>query len=80
MEQYRPREEVDEWRDQRDPIVLFAAYMKERQWMGDDEDEAIQATVKTQVAQSVTFAEESPFPEPEDANTDVLDDDWRVSA
>ena len=79
MEQYRTREEVDEWRAQRDPIALFAAYMKERQWMGDDDDEAIQVSVKTQIAESVSFAEQSPFPEPNDVSTDVLDTDWRVS-
>ena len=32
-EEYRSSDEVNEWRG-RDPIHLFASYMKERQWMG----------------------------------------------
>ena len=30
--------------------------------MGDDEDEAIQASAKAQIAKSVAYAEESPLP------------------
>ena len=80
MEEYRSREEVDDWRENRDPIKLFSAWMKERQWLGDDEDEAIQTEVKAEIVRSVAFAEESPLPSPEDVMTDVLDDEWRVSA
>ena len=54
--------------------------MKERQWMSDDEDEAIQASVKAEIAKSVAYAEESPRPGPDDLATDVLDTEWRVSA
>ena len=79
-EEYRGREEVDQWRKDRDPIKLFCTYMKERQWLGDADDEAIQAAAKTEVASAVGFAEESPVPDPEDVSTDVLDDEWRVSA
>ena len=67
-------------REERDPITLFGTYMKERQWMGDDEDEAIQASAKAQIAKSVAYAEESPLPGPDDVVTDVLDTEWRVSA
>ena len=80
MEEYRSREEVDDWRENRDPIKLFSAWMKERQWLGDDEDEAIQGEVAAEVSRSVAYAEESPLPEPEDVLTDVLDTEWRVSA
>ena len=80
MEEYRSREEVDDWRENRDPIKLFSAWMKERQWLGDDEDEAIQAGAAAEVAKSVAYAEESPLPDPEDVLTDVLDTEWRVSA
>lgn len=73
-EEYRSREEVGAWRDDRDPIKLFASYMKERQWMGDDEDDAIQTTVKLEVIKSVSFAEDSPAPDPAEAGTDVLED------
>ena len=71
-EEYRSSEEVNEWRG-RDPIHLFASYMKERQWMGDEEDEAIQTSAKAEIAKSVEFAEDSPLPDPDDAGTDVLE-------
>ena len=71
-QEYRSREEVEEWRTNRDPITLFQAYMAERQWLGDDEDEAIQTTAQGQVAAAVAFAEESPYPTAEAALTDVL--------
>ena len=67
-------------REERDPITLFATYMKERQWMGDDEDEAIQASVKAEVAKSVAYADEGPLPGPDDVATDVLDTEWRAIA
>ena len=79
-EEYRTREEVGEWRDERDPIRLFGTYMRERQWMGDDEDEAIQASVKVEIEKSVAFAEASPLPDANDVATDVLDTEWRAPA
>ena len=48
--------------------------------MGDDEDEAIQATVKAEITSSVAYAEESPLPGPDDVGTDVLDTEWRATA
>ncbi len=71
-EEYRGREEVDEWQTKRDPITLFKAYMTERQWLGDEEDEVIQTTARDQVVAAVAFAEESPYPLPEAALRDVL--------
>ena len=71
---------MDEWRDGQDPIKLFATFMKERQWLGDDEDEVIQASVKAEIATSVAYAEESPLPGPDDVTTDVLDTEWRATA
>ena len=79
-EEYRTREEVEGWRADRDPIKLLCAYMKERQWLGDDDDAAIQAEVRAQVDAAVAFADESPVPGVEDVYTDVLDDQWQVSA
>ena len=72
-EEYRTREEVDEWRNNRDPIKLLRAYMTERQWLGEQEDEAIQDEAKGQITSAVKFAEESPFPTPDAALTDVLE-------
>ncbi len=72
-EEYRTREEVDEWRTNRDPIKLLRAHMLDRQWLGEQEDEAIQAEAAAAVASAVRFAEQSPFPTPDAALTDVIE-------
>ncbi len=72
-EEYRTREEVAEWRANRDPIKLLRTHMAERQWLGDTDDEAIQEQAKVEVAAAVRFADESPFPAPDAALTDVLE-------
>ena len=72
-EEYRTREEVEEWRANRDPIKLLRAHMAERQWLGDTDDEAVQEQAKAEVAAAVRFADESPFPAPDAALTDVLE-------
>ena len=72
-QEYRKREEVEEWRTHRDPIKLFRAYMAERQWFGDKDDEAVQKEANLAVAAAVRFAEKSPFPTPDAALTDVLE-------
>ncbi len=71
-EEYRTREEVEEWRANRDPIKLLRAHMVERQWLGDTDNEAVQEQAKAEVAAAVRFADESPFPTPDTALTDVL--------
>ena len=77
-EEYRSREEVEEWRTNRDPIKILHAYMAERQWISEREDEAIQAAAKEEVAAAVDFAEQSPFPTADTVTTDVLDDAWET--
>ncbi len=72
-EEYRTRDEVEEWRTHRDPIKLFRAYMAERQWLGDQDDEAVQEKAKLEIAAAVRFAAESPFPTPDAALTDVVE-------
>lgn len=71
-EQYRSTEEVEEWKTDRDPINLFRSVMMEHQWLTDEEDTKIQDEVKDEIAKAVKFAEESPFPTPENVTTDVL--------
>ena len=71
-EEYRTREEVEEWRANRDPIKLLRAHMAEGQWLGEADDEAVQKQAKAEVAAAVRFADESPFPVPDAALTDVL--------
>lgn len=68
---YRTKEEVDEFR-QRDPIQVLEARMREAEMLDDDALEALAAEVAAEVADAMTFAEESAEPEPEQLWADVL--------
>ncbi len=69
-QKYRSKEEVSEWIDQ-DPILHVLNVIKENKWMSDKEIEDISVWVKKEVDESVKFAEESPYPDPEELYEDV---------
>jgi pyruvate dehydrogenase E1 component alpha subunit len=69
-QKYRSKEEVSEWIDQ-DPILHVLNIIKENKWLSDKEIEDISAWVKKEVEESVKFAEESPYPDPEELYEDV---------
>jgi pyruvate dehydrogenase E1 component alpha subunit len=67
---YRTRAEI-ELHQERDPLKLFAASLKEEGVLSDADFKDIEAKVKEQVDRSVQFAEESPLPDPKELFTDV---------
>src|SRR5205814_971301 len=67
---YRTRAEIERHQE-RDPIKLFAASLKEQGVLSDTEFQQIESEVKEQVEQAVLFAEQSPLPAPEELFTDV---------
>src|SRR2546423_1818403 len=67
---YRTRAEIERHQE-RDPIKLFAASLKDRGVLSDAEFQQIEAEVKEQVERAVLFAEQSPLPAPEELFTDV---------
>src|SRR2546426_10906228 len=67
---YRTRAEIERYQE-RDPIKLFAASLKEQGVLSDTEFQQIEAEVKEQIEQAVLFAEQSPLPAPEELFTDV---------
>ena len=69
-QKYRSKEEVSEWIDQ-DPILHVLNVIKENKWMSDKEIEDVSTWVKKEVDESVKFAEESPYPDPEELYEDV---------
>ena len=69
-QKYRSKEEVSEWIDQ-DPILHVLNVIKENKWLSDKEIENIATWVKKEVDESVKFAEESPYPDPEELYEDV---------
>ena len=68
---YRTREEVQEYRETRDPIEAAA---RELAKLGVKEDElkAIDKEIKQIIVEAAKFAEDAPEPEPSELHTDVL--------
>jgi len=67
---YRTRAEIEKYQE-RDPINLFVASLKEEKIVDDKVLKRIDEEVKQQVENAVKFAEESPYPAPEELYTDV---------
>jgi pyruvate dehydrogenase E1 component alpha subunit len=69
-EEYRTRDQVDEWR-RRDPIETFAARLAEEGVLEDDERAELDAEAVRRVDAAVAFADASPPPPPESLYDDV---------
>ena len=69
-QKYRTKEEVAEWK-LRDPIELIKDRMLTNKIVTQEELDAIDERIKKQVDEAVKFAEESPFPKPEEAFEDI---------
>jgi pyruvate dehydrogenase E1 component alpha subunit len=67
---YRTRAEIEKYQE-RDPLKLFMATLKEEQIVDDKVLKQLEDEVHEQVEASVKFAEESPLPDPAELYTDV---------
>jgi pyruvate dehydrogenase E1 component alpha subunit len=72
---YRTREEEKEWRTTRDPIGIFEKHLLDAGLAAQadfDENDAKAIQIAEEAAE---FAENSPFPEPEELYNDITIDD-----
>jgi acetoin:2,6-dichlorophenolindophenol oxidoreductase subunit alpha len=69
---YRSRDEEDEWRATRDPILLHGAWLEEAGLAAPDELSALAEDVQREIEEGLTFALEAPFPDPDEVDTDVF--------
>ena len=70
-EVYRPKGEPDELRE-KDPIPRLAEQMRERGVLDAETEAAIVERAKSRVAAAYEFARTSPYPEPQEALTNVF--------
>ena len=70
-QKYRTREEIDEVRKNRDPIDHLQERLEAAGWADDATLKAIDAEVKTIVADAAEFARTAPEPDPSELYTDV---------
>ncbi|MGB1540265.1 MAG: thiamine pyrophosphate-dependent enzyme, partial [Rickettsiales bacterium] len=69
---YRSREEVDEYRETRDPIDGLKKKMDETGYFKEDDLKKVDKEIKEIVNESAEFAKESPEPDLSELYTDVL--------
>lgn len=69
-QKYRSKDEVEKYK-QRDPIEEVKKTILSKKFASETDLEAIDAKIAKQVEESVKFAEESKFPDPSEALTDV---------
>jgi len=69
-ELYRSKDEVEEWK-KRDPLLLFIDCARQVGALGDGDLAEVEASVSTEVAQAVAFAENGPWEPIEDLLKDV---------
>ena len=69
-EPYRSREEVEAWKENRDPIKLFGQYLVEHGLATEQELADIRSAAAKKMEEAVDFAMNSPEPDP----AHVLDD------
>ena len=67
---YRTKDEVEKYKA-KDPIEEVLAVMREKKWISDKDIEAEEEKVKALVDECVKFAEESPYPTPDELYKDV---------
>jgi pyruvate dehydrogenase E1 component alpha subunit len=69
---YRTRDEVNEYRDHKDPIDQARKLIVELKYADEDALKEIDRKIKDIVSKSADFAQESPEPDPSELYTDVL--------
>ena len=71
-EPYRTREEVEEWKEKKDPIKLFKEYCIKNKLATKKQLEDIEAKAKAEMDEAVEFAMNSPEPDPAHVMDDVF--------
>jgi pyruvate dehydrogenase E1 component alpha subunit len=69
-EQYRSKDEVEEWR-QRDPLVTFPRWLVDEDVLTQDDVDRLDEQARATVEEAVEFAEASPFPELDSLYDDI---------
>lgn len=70
-ESYRSEAEVERWREQGDPLKIFAAYLLDNDLATEDDLHQVKVQVGEQIEEAVRFADESPEPALETLFTDI---------
>ena len=75
-QKYRTKEEIQEYKDI-DPIDYVLNIIKSKKYANNKQIEEINNDVKNTIKECLDFAEESPFPKPEDLYNDIYDGPYK---
>lgn len=70
-QKYRSSEEVQTWGEQQDPIQRFADLLTTKKYLSKKIAARILEEVQAELDEALAFAQNSPYPEPEDALNDL---------
>jgi TPP-dependent pyruvate/acetoin dehydrogenase alpha subunit len=73
-EYYRAKDEEKDWRENRDPITRFRAFLVEQGIATEDEIEAMNAEIEKDAADAVAYAEAAPYPDASEVEMHVYAD------
>lgn len=68
---YRTREEIDEYRKNKDPLVIFQKILSDEGVLSDEAQKEIDQAARKEADIAADFAEASPYPTPDDIQDDV---------
>jgi len=71
-QKYRSETEIAAWKKDNDPIKRFADYLTRHEILTPELNQQIQNEVTAELSDAVSFAEESPFPDPSEALQDLF--------
>ena len=75
---YRAKEEVEEWRQKKDPVARLYFRLLEEKWITEEENQQIEETIAKELHEAVKFALESSEISPEEAFRDTVYSGWSV--
>lgn len=75
-EPYRSADEVQRWREERDPIENYSEHLLAEDILSEEDVSSLREDVKDEISGAVEFARESPPPDPETAYDDLFVDEY----
>ncbi|WP_112323019.1 thiamine pyrophosphate-dependent dehydrogenase E1 component subunit alpha [Oceanibium sediminis] len=73
-EYYRSKDEEKDWKQNRDPIIRFRAFLVEEGIASEEEIEAMNAEIEKAAAEAVAYAEAAPYPDVSEVDMHVYAD------
>jgi TPP-dependent pyruvate/acetoin dehydrogenase alpha subunit len=71
-QRYRSRAEVEQFKNEQDPIQRFGNLLKKERILSGEQEEAIRGEATQRIEEAVSYAKSAPLPRPEEALEDLF--------